>query len=312
MAAPPAGQLPPRVTGADMVRPEGRVSMSRFERVAGELLELPSEMISVLVWPAPRKLGMKTLLKVGDAMPCTIKVAVAAAALVSTGLPGVVMARKALAVMVLVADPSRVDVTLTVTLQPPAGMTVPTANVTVLPPPLAATAPPPQVVLALGGVAITKTVVESDSVSVKVDVMVNGTVFGLTRLMTKVLVPPIPAVTGKKDLATLGAIAAKMVSVAVAPTTFEEVAPPGVRMVVSEPDTIRLVTTPSVLEVTKTVMLQPPAGMIAPMAMVTVLPPASAPGVPVQLVAKLGAAATVKPTGNASVKVRVTVTGLVL
>lgn len=311
LAAPPAGQLPPIVTGADMVKPVGNVSTNVRVTVAGELLPLPKVMMRVLVCVAPRRAGTNTLLNVGGTMPETTSVAVASAALLKTAPPGVAMVRKALAEIVLVSEPSLDDVTFTVMLQPPPGMTVPTASVTVLPPALVA-AMPEQVVFRLGGAAITKTVVDSDNVSVKVDVIVNGVELGLTRLMTSVLVPPSGAMAGTNLLDTVGAVAATMVSAAVAPTTLVDVAPPAVRIVVRLPGGTVLLAAPSVLDVTLTTILHPPAGNTAPMAKVTVLPPASAAGVPVQVVARLGRAAMVWPVGRMSTNVLVTVMGLLL
>ena len=73
-----------------------------------------------------------------------------------------------------------------------------------------------------------------------------------------------------------------------------------------------LTASPGVLEDTSTVIVQPPAGMVAPLAYVIVPEPAPAVTVPAQVPPILGVVATVIPAGRVSVRITESVAAVAL
>lgn len=141
------------------------------------------------------------------------------------------------------------------------------------------------------------------SVSLKF-AFVNGPALMLPRVKVMVLVPPGAMAVGANALMIVGS-AGTIRSSLVASALF----PP---LVVSAPAAIVLIYVPSTLAVTSTVTLQPPAGILVPLASVIVLAPATAV-TPLQAPPKLfGVAITIAPglLGRLSTNALVNVTAL--
>jgi len=151
---------------------------------------LVTTMVSVEVPPDAMDVGAKLFVTVGGAK--MFSVALAAAAL----LPPEVCS--ALAAMVFVAAPAVDDVTFTITVQPPAGIEVPLATVT-LPAPAAAVTPAHVPVL-----PAVPMVMPAGSVSVSALVSVSAEAFVLPMVMVRLVLPPRARLATPKAFETVG------------------------------------------------------------------------------------------------------------
>ncbi len=149
-----------------------------------------------------------------------------------------------------------------------------------------------QVVARALGVAM---VMPAGSVSVRIDESVAAVALLLPSVSVRVEVAPEVIEVGAKALASVGA-AALTVSVALAALALLP------SLVASAPAARVLVAVPGVLEVTETAIVQPPAGIGAPLAYTTeVLPGVAVTEAAVQVVDRPFGDATVMPAGSASV-----------
>jgi hypothetical protein len=259
----------------DVVTPAGIGSLNAAVSACGVAFGLPSVSVSVDAPPETMVAGRIVLPRVA-----------AAAVTVSGAEAGVVAPALVVSVpVVLVTVPGVVDVIATTIVQPPAGIDEPDAIVTSA----GATVTPAQVPV-LPEVVVTPAGIGS----VKSAVSASGVAFGLPSVRVSVLVPP--AVIG------LGAI--DLPSVAIAAVTVSGALAIGAVPTLVCNALVWFVTVPGVEDVIATTIVQPPAGIDAPDAIVIVVgvtvTPAHVPVLP---------EVVVTPDGIASVNAAVSASG---
>jgi hypothetical protein len=155
---------------------------------------------------------------------------------------------------------------------------------------------PGQVPLILFGLA---TVTPEGRLSVRSEVRVSWLLLAFPRVKVSLVVPPGAILVGLNALASVGRLVT--VRLPLPPTLSVP------RSVTKAPGAIVLVELPDVLDVTVAVMVQLPlAGIVPPLAYVTVLPPAVPDFVPVQ-VPPMVAFDSVRPVGKLSTRLLVSV-----
>jgi hypothetical protein len=276
VTAPPA-QLVAPAGAAVFTRPAGYVSVTAAPVIA-VVFGFVSVIVSTEVPFTPTAVGAKALVTIGA--ESTVSVAVAALAVPVSVVTAPVELRY---------EPADALVTLTVTVQPPAG-TVPPASASELPPFAPVATPPGHVVAGDAEAVFTR---PAGYVSVKA-AFVTDVAFGLLSVIVSTLVPLRPIVDGVKDLAAV--IAARTWSEPLAADVFE---PPLV--VVNAPIARVFVYVPALALETFTVTVHEPlAGMVPPES-ATLFPAAAAVTDPPQVVAPDGVAVFTRPAGYVSV-----------
>ena len=199
--------------------------------------------------------------------------------------------------MVLVTVPDVVLVTLALMVQPPTGISLPLARMMVLPPMLPATVP---VQLLVGTEA---RVTPAGRLSTRSAVSTAATVLALPRVMVRVLMPPLPMVSGANILVTVGGVAVTVRSSSAGSGLLP-------RSVTRPPAGMVLVNVPGVSPVTGAVIVHEPGvppGIWAPVCSVMTEPPAVPATVPTQVVT--GVPVRVTPAGKVSTRSLVRVAG---
>ena len=200
---------------------------------------------------------------------------------------------RAFAAMLFVAVPGVEEVTFTVIVQPPAGMTAPLEYVIEPLPGAAVTATVLQVPPIAGTLA---TVMPDGRKSVNAAESVVAAALLFPSVIVRVLVPPDVIAVGENDLSTDGGVVRPTANIPVASAVLLP------RLVFRSPAAMMFMETPGALDVTSTDMLQPPGGITAPDAKLTVALPAEAVTDALeQLPPMLGVFATRMPAGSVSI-----------